>query len=198
MDTSHYSILEKFLRYSQHPQIRVDFYKDRYDIINPSIVVKRSNHVASATMRQYAQILVFYGLIDFDIIKNNRCKNWKEVLDLMVDGEFDLPFYSMSCDRYLRENVEYISMNIKKILNSNIEFVKETVIKILSTMEIFLNYKNWSSVSVFVEDDFDRYINSYPWKINLSNKSNGKYKSEYTNWKDMFSFSEKLLAELLS
>ncbi len=202
MDTSHYSILEKFLNKSNENKIKIEKTREnKYKFINPDILNKRDKNgaFASRTIEQYIRILIFYDVVDYKEIENLKLIKWNELIERIINGEINLTIKSIDSESYLLNNLDKIVNSIKGQLKSENKNIREDAIKILSTMEIFLNYKNSDFSNSLSIKTFKEFLSHYDFDIKKS-KSGGSgegYINELKNWIKMYDYSEKLLLSLL-
>ncbi len=201
MDTSHISILKKFILNSKEPKIilkEVD--ENRYRFFNPSLIKnERDPGYSQGAITQYIRILCFYNLISFKDIIALGCKNWKCVMQKMMEGKINLKDFNKTPESYLIENFKNITESIKKQINSENKIIRENAIRILSTMEVFINYKNSDYSREIKIDNFNEFLREYPFHIK-NPKVNGDphgYIEELNNWMKLFDYCEQILEDIL-
>lgn len=201
MDTSHFSILQKFLLNSNEKKIILNEVGDnRYQFFNPQII-KRENDpgYSNGAIGQYIRILLFYGVIDYVQITKLNCSSWTCVIKEIIEGNVNLKEFGKDPESYLLDNFNEIANGIKEQLNSDNEMIRLNAIKITSTMETFINYKNSSFAKELKVENFNQFLREYEYEIDAirPDGSDDGYIDELKNWMKMYDYCEEILRFLL-
>lgn len=201
MDTSHFSILIKFLTNSTNTNITIKKIADnRFQFIEPSFI-KRENDpgFSQGAILQYIRVLTFYNVINHKDIEKLNCNSWKCVFDEMLDGNIKLTNFDENIENYLINNIDSISKAIKEQAKSNSKIIFKNSIKILSTMETFLNYKNSPYSRDLKASSFNDFLNNYEFTTKgiRPNGDDEGYIDELKNWLKMYDYCEELFKIIL-
>ncbi len=200
MDTSHYSILQKFLLNSTQNIIDLKEVGDnRYQFFNPSVIKRKEDPGFSmGAITQYARVLVFYNVLSYKDLVNLNCKSWKCVIAEMLEGNVKLTNNNINPEAYLLDNFVDIRNSILEQINSDNDLIRNNAVKILSTMETFINYKNSKYAEDLKVENFNTFIRNYEYDIKAP-KPNGTdegYIDELKNWMKMYDYCEEILTSL--
>ncbi len=201
MDTSHFSILQKFLLNSNNKKIDVnEVSNNRYQFFNPTLIKRDSDPgFSKGAIGQYIRILVFYNVISHNVIESLKCSSWSCVFEEMLNGNLNMEVFGKEPESYLIDNFNEISFSIKEQVNSENQMIRLNAIKILSTMETFINYKNSPLAKELKVENFNKFLREYEYEIDAirPDGSDEGYIDELKNWIKMYDYCEELLNSLL-
>lgn len=148
MDTSHISILKKFLKHDNEGKIIMEKIGDRYNILQPDIKFTDDDPSFSyGAIQQYLKILVFLNIIDHKFLIENDIQTAQKFVDEVAEKGIEIKQYVDFID-YLTKEFINITNNIKTVLQYDLNndvrasFVKNLYIDSMSTIEFVLNFKS--------------------------------------------------------
>lgn len=194
MDTSHFHILSTIINDTNKGKLKLIENEKKFKFEEPVVINGQKDFFAKNTCGQYLRILVFYGVIDYNILLENNINNWDSFRSYCVNNEIIITT-EIDFEEYLKNNISKIAKNIMNIISLD-NFISKDALKILSTAEFFLNYKD-HAVELNLKEIVGYFYN-YELKIKQA-KINSDINSifgEYLLYIKTFSYFDALFEEL--
>lgn len=194
MDTSHRSILEKFININTIKSKKIKFLSSKKNIDcttkfiiiffdNNNNEIHRTKEQAFTTTRQYAEILVMYGLIPITFKKMNKTEWFTSISNNKISFDNKWDDYT----QYLENNIDNVVSRFKEMISlESKNFFYENLYGFLSLMEVAVNffYNDYENLSRI---NFHSYLSKYKKDIYFSKNRNSKIteKNRGDLWNDI-------------
>ncbi len=199
LDTSHYSILKKFLPNHNEGLILLNPVNEdnkSFDIISPHIINKKDkSDFGISTISQYIRILLFYNVIDYEEIIKINPKSWVDLIRKIAKDGIVIKYSSIEVKDYLKNNKHKIVKAIKDKINCSNKLIRKETIKFLVNMEIFLNFTSSLEEYKFNEEGFIDFLENYAYDVIEIDKN---YPDELANMMQMYEYTKEIFNLLLN